>query len=78
MTLSRRAFLKSGPLTLAAPALFSVVPARAQSPVQNAGHGDIQRFFVGEIEVIALWDGYAQLRASMLAGFDPSLAETAA
>ena len=46
--------------------------------MQNARLGDIQRFFVAEIAVIAWWDGDAQMPTSMLAGFDPALAETAA
>ena len=46
--------------------------------MQNARLGDIQRFFVAEIAVIAWWDGDAQLSTSILAGFDPALAETAA
>ena len=46
--------------------------------MQNAGLGDIQRFIVGDSEVIAWWDGYAQMPTSMLVGFDPTLAETAA
>ena len=53
-------------------------PARDQSSLQNARLGDIQRFIVGDSEVIAWWEGDAQMPTSILAGFDPTLAETAA
>ncbi len=78
MTLPRRQLLLSA---LAAPALLSAPSLHAQNtPEQEPArpHGAIQRFFVGDIEVIALWDGFAQLPNAFITGFDQASALRAA
>lgn len=77
MTLPRRRFLASA---LTAPALLSATQSMAQDVSQQAAppHGSFQRFFVGDIEVIALWDGYTPLPNAIITGFDADVAKAAA
>lgn len=78
MTLQRRHFLTSA---LAAPVLLSANTLRAQEDTdQNTpqSRGAIQRFFVGDIEVIALWDGLIALPNAIITGFNEMAAKDAA
>lgn len=80
MTLNRRRFLSVAslaPAALAAPALLrfgGAVQAQDSTQAQPA----FLRRKIGEIEVIALLDGYVTFPTSLLAGFDPAVAEPAA
>lgn len=81
MSLHRRRFLASA---LAAPALLSGTRLYAteiapSSQGQTARpKGAIQRFYVGDIEIIALWDGFTSQSNAVIHGFDETKAEKAA
>ena len=74
MTLSRRALLGAG---LAAPAILALpsisIAQGAVAPVARSA-----RFRVGEIEVIALSDGFLAMPVAFLQGYEPANAEAAA
>ena len=75
MTFSRRSLLQSG---LAAPALFALpADSLAQTAVRQS-QARSARFRVGEIEVIALSDGFLPLPVGMMQGYEPAAAEAAA
>ncbi len=78
MTYSRRRFLSITPAVLAAPPILMGYAAQAKSAVRDANSGSFRRFFVGEIEVIALWDGFAPIPSSFVTGFNPEAAQAAA
>ncbi|WP_341366001.1 MBL fold metallo-hydrolase [Yoonia sp. BS5-3] len=70
MTLSRRHLFTGAAAALAAPAIISANTAAAQPQQAPILGGDIRRDFVGNIEVIALWDGFAPLPNGIITGFD--------
>lgn len=83
MTLSRRTLLKqaalAAPVTLA-PVLAPRAAAAATEAVTApaSGQGAIQRLRVGEIEVIALLDGYAPIPLALLNGYEAEAGAEAA
>lgn len=80
--LSRRAFFSRSAAGLATPALIAggaSVPFAAHAEKGAAAPvGDIQKFKVGEIEVIALSDGYLTVPAQLLMGYEEAGAKSAA
>jgi glyoxylase-like metal-dependent hydrolase (beta-lactamase superfamily II) len=81
MTVNRRRFLNAAafaPVALAAPSFLRfggmAIAQEAASPTTPT----FLRRKVGEVEVFALMDGYFQMPTTMLAGFDPAIAEASA
>jgi len=74
MTLSRRSLLRVG---LAAPALVAI-PSLSMAQSGPQPRARTATFRVGDIEVIALSDGFLPLPVGMLQGYEPVAAEAAA
>ena len=78
---TRRRFLSGlafAPAALAMPALLGSTKAFAQNESTDNGPGGIHRYRIGDIEVIALSDGFGAIPTAMMAGLDEKQAEQAA
>lgn len=71
---TRRRFLSGlafAPAALALPALLGPAKAFAQgNETTGTGPGGIHRYRIGDIEVIALSDGFGGIPTAMMAGLD--------
>ena len=81
-SLSRRSLLSAlaaAPAALALPALLTGhASAQAAEPTAAAAPGAIRRFHVGDIEVIALSDGFSAIPTQMIVGLEEQAARAAA
>lgn len=76
MSVSRRTFLGSA---MAAPAAFALTPSLILAENDSSQSSVLsQTFQVGEVEVIALSDGYLPMPTTMMAGYDATAAKAAA
>lgn len=75
MTISRRNLLRAG---LAAPAVLALPRAVIAQETPAASQARSQSFRVGDIEIIALSDGYLELPVAMMVGYEPDAAADAA
>ena len=79
--LSRRGLLGAlalAPAALAMPALLGSTRALAQAPSATAPTGGITRHRIGDIEVIALSDGFGSVPTGILVGLEEGAAQQAA